>query len=64
MLYSSLSELFAGQYTILYIDSNLTIPASSTGGRYIKVTQVAAPNDSCPVIIDDNGQITNIPNLC
>jgi hypothetical protein len=64
ILYSSLNDLSTGQYTILYLNPSLTIPAGSTGGRYIKVTQVASPNESRPIIIDNSGQITNIPNLC
>jgi hypothetical protein len=63
-LYSSMSSLATAQYTNIYIDPDLTILASSTGGRYIKVTQVASPSESRPIVIDSSGQITNIPNLC
>lgn len=63
-LYSSMSSLATAQYTNIYIDPDLTILASSTGGRYIKVTQVASPSESRPIVIDSSGQIINIPNLC
>ena len=67
-LLSEINELYANvntlsQFMYLYTDPELTLAASSTGGRYIKITSTIL-NEDRPVIINSSGQITNIPNLC
>jgi hypothetical protein len=49
---------------ILYLDSDLTIPTGQTGGRTIKITQVASPFNSVTAIIDSNGQIISYTPSC
>ena len=66
--YSQYNTLYANantlsQFMYLYTDPELTLAASSTGGRYIKITSTIL-NEDRPVIINSSGQITNIPNLC
>ena len=50
--------------SILYLDSNLTIPTSGTGGRSIKITQAASPFNSVTATIDSNGQIISYTPAC
>jgi len=59
-LYANVSTL--AQYIYLYHDSDLTTLASSTGGRYIRITSLSGENH--PVIINSSGQIINNPFSC
>ena len=63
-LYTDVSNINDSSPHIFYTDSNLITRASSTGGRYIKITQVASPYQSFPIILDSNGQSQSSIPLC
>ena len=63
-LYANVNNIIGPSPHFLYSDPNLTIKATQTGGRYIKLTQVSSPYQSCPVIIDNNGETQGTIPLC
>jgi hypothetical protein len=63
-LYTDVNNINDSVSHVMYINPELTIKASSTGGKYIKITQQNPPYQSFPVLIDIYGQTQAVILSC